>query len=257
MEKKASAEQSNQINNRSIFMLFLSVYVLSAMLIDTFFSLPLDISELLQTLDFIICIIFLVDFFLNFYTSDNKLGFLKWGWIDFISSIPEIQVLRWGRVARIIKILRLLRALRSTKSILSFVFKNRAQGTFLSVALISVVLIIFSSIAILTVEVDPLSNIKSPSDALWWAFVTMTTVGYGDLYPITPLGRGVAALLMTAGVGLFGTFTAFVASYFIESNVDNEISNSQQKETIELKKELVEIKELLKKLNHHKDFNGE
>jgi voltage-gated potassium channel len=76
-------------------------------------------------------------------------------------------------------------------------------------------LIIFSSIAILQVEKDPASNIKSAEDAIWWAYVTITTVGYGDKYPVTTEGRVIAAVLMTAGVGLFGTFTAYVASWFV------------------------------------------
>lgn len=76
-------------------------------------------------------------------------------------------------------------------------------------------MIIFSSIAILQVEVDTNSNIKTSEDAIWWAYVTITTVGYGDKFPITTEGRMIVALLMTVGVGLFGTFTAYLASWFV------------------------------------------
>jgi voltage-gated potassium channel len=96
------------------------------------------------------------------------------------------------------------------------VFKNKAQGAFTSVAILAVLLIIFCSIGILQVEKDPNSNIKTAEDAIWWAYVTITTVGYGDKFPVTTEGRLIAALLMTAGVGLFGTFTAYVASWFVE-----------------------------------------
>lgn len=75
-------------------------------------------------------------------------------------------------------------------------------------------LVIFSAIAILQVETDTGSNIKTAEDAIWWAYVTVTTVGYGDKYPITTEGRIIAAVLMTCGVGLFGTFTAYIASWF-------------------------------------------
>ena len=77
-------------------------------------------------------------------------------------------------------------------------------------------MVIFSSIAILQVETDPNSNIKTAEDAIWWAYVTITTVGYGDKFPVTTEGRIIAAVLMTVGVGLFGTFTAFLASWFVE-----------------------------------------
>lgn len=76
-------------------------------------------------------------------------------------------------------------------------------------------MVIFSAIAILQVEDDPNSNIKTAEDAIWWAYVTITTVGYGDKFPVTTEGRIIAAALMTIGVGLFGTFTAFLASFFV------------------------------------------
>ena len=82
------------------------------------------------------------------------------------------------------------------------------------------------AIGILQVEKDPNSNIKTAEDALWWAYVTITTVGYGDKYPVTTEGRLIAVVLMTGGVGLFGTFTAYIASWFV---VDNKIKDSDEK----------------------------
>ena len=75
----------------------------------------------------------------------------------------------------------------------------------------------FCSIAVLHFETDPESNIRTAEDALWWAFATITTVGYGDCYPVTWEGRLIATILMCAGVGLFGTFSAFLAAWFIGS----------------------------------------
>lgn len=89
-------------------------------------------------------------------------------------------------------------------------------------------------------EVVPESNIRGPDDALWWAFVTMTTVGYGDKYPVTPGGRLLAALLMISGVGLFGTFTGFIASWFLE------VEQSEAESGIEaLREEVRELKRLI------------
>ena len=92
-----------------------------------------------------------------------------------------------------------------------------------------ILLVIFSSIAILQVEDDPTSNIKTAEDAIWWAYVTITTVGYGDKYPITTEGRLIAGILMTAGVGLFGTFTAYVASWFVADKKQNEKTDKDNK----------------------------
>ncbi len=84
-------------------------------------------------------------------------------------------------------------------------------------SLVALLLIVFCSIAVLHFETDPESNIKTAEDALWWAFATITTVGYGDCYPVTWEGRLIATILMCAGVGLFGTFSAFLAAWFIGS----------------------------------------
>ncbi|MBC7911667.1 MAG: ion transporter [Pyrinomonadaceae bacterium] len=211
--------------------LVLSIYVLAALFIQTVFPLSPETNQLIDRIDFVICLIFIYDFFLRFYRAQSKASFLKWGWIDLISSIPMFDFMRWGRLVRVIRILRILRAFRSTKLLLGHLFRNRARGTFATVAMISIVMVIFSSIAILNLEDQPESNIKTPSDALWWSFVTITTVGYGDKFPITNEGRIIAAVLMTAGVGLFGTFTGFVASFFME--VEQQKEESQIQELIE------------------------
>jgi voltage-gated potassium channel len=64
------------------------------------------------------------------------------------------------------------------------------------------------------------SNIHSYPDALWWAIVTVTTVGYGDRYPVTAGGRAVAVVLMLVGIGLIGVLTATVASVFVKEHTD-------------------------------------
>lgn len=226
-----------------IAMLFLSVYVLGALFVDTVFRLPPETSALLNQIDNFICLVFIGDFVFNVITAKSKLRYLKWGWIDLISSIPNIQILRWGRFVRVIRILRILRGIRSTKLILKFLFANRAKGTFASVAMISFVLVVFSSIAILNFETSPDSNIQSASDAIWWSIVTITTVGYGDFYPTTLLGRIIAAVLMTAGVGLFGTFTAYIAAFFFQQEEE-----AEEKREESLLSELKAIRERLDRL---------
>lgn len=241
-----SAETSTpgkKITIWQIVMLFLCIYVLCALFVETVFKLPPETSNLLNQIDTFICFVFIGDFFYNVFTAKNKLEYLKWGWIDLISSIPNLQPLRWGRFARLIRILRILRAIRSTRMIMKFLFANRAKGTFAAVSMISFVLVVFSSIAILNCETGPNSNIKTASDALWWSFVTITTVGYGDFYPTTSLGRCIAALLMAGGVGLFGTFTAYVASLFSQQE-----EKLQEKREDEILLELKAIRDRLEKL---------
>jgi voltage-gated potassium channel len=118
---------------------------------------------------------------------------------------------------RVIRIFRMLRAFRSAKHLMAFLYRNRTRSLVGTAALSAAVLVISSSIAVLAFETDKDSNIKTPFDAVWWAFSTVTTVGYGDRYPVTLEGRLVAIVLMVAGVGLFGVLTGLFARLFLES----------------------------------------
>jgi voltage-gated potassium channel len=214
MEQKS--QNSSALGFLNILVLFLSIYVLLALLIDTLFKLPIEVSRTLDIIDNGICIFFLAEFSIRFYKAESKLRFMRWGWIDLISSIPTFDYLRAGRALRLIRILRILRAFRSVRHLVDHLFKNKIQGTFTTVSVVAILMVIFSAIAILQVETDANSNIKTAEDAIWWAYVTITTVGYGDKFPVTTEGRIIAAFLMTVGVGLFGTFTGFLASWFVK-----------------------------------------
>ena len=218
----------NKLGLLNLLVVILSIYVLGALTIDTVYVLPNETSVLLNYIDNAICVFFFLEFCVRFYQAENKWVFMRWGWIDLISSIPMVDFLRAGRILRLIRLLRLIRAFRSIHQLLHHLFRNRAKGAFTSVAILAVLLIIFSAIGILQVEKDPNSNIKTAEDALWWAYVTITTVGYGDKYPVTTEGRLIAVVLMTGGVGLFGTFTAYVASWFVinPSSKENEEENN-------------------------------
>jgi voltage-gated potassium channel len=215
MNTKSNETTEDNLGIINLLVLVLSIYVLIALLVDSFFTLSTETSSLLNYIDVAICAFFFLDFCVRFSKAKNKLKFMRWGWIDLISSIPMINILRFGRIFRLLRLIRIIRAFRSTNQFVNYIFRNKAQGTFTSVSVLAVLLIIFSSIAILQVENDPNSNIKTAEDAIWWAYVTITTVGYGDKFPVTTEGRIIAAILMTAGVGIFGTFTAYIASLFV------------------------------------------
>jgi voltage-gated potassium channel len=214
----AEKTEKEQLGFLNLLIIALSIYVLAALMFDTFLKLPAEISRVLYITDNIICAVFLIDFMKRFFQAENKLKFMQWGWIDLVSSIPMFDFMRVGRAVRLIRLFRILRAFRSTKHLIQYIFKRRTKGTLTAAAIIAILMIIFSSIAILQVETDPNSNIKTAEDAIWWAYVTITTVGYGDKFQVTTEGRIIATMLMTVGVGLFGTFTAYLASWFIGEN---------------------------------------
>jgi voltage-gated potassium channel len=227
-----------------LFMLALCIYALLALAVERFVPLSEDIKRLIDYADFGVCLIFFVDFLVSFFTARSRWRyFVIWGWMDLLSSIPAAGALRIGRAARVMRIFRVLRGVRATKLIASFVLERRAEGAFLAAALVTFLLLLFASASVLHFETLPDSNIKGPEDALWWAFSTITTVGYGDRFPVSSEGRLVGALLMTAGVGLFGTFSGFVASWFLAPT-----SRQQESEMAALRREVAEVRTILERL---------
>ncbi|MBK8698797.1 MAG: two pore domain potassium channel family protein [Saprospiraceae bacterium] len=213
---KIEANNSNQpITLLNIVVLLLSLYVLVSIGLGAFFNLNTEVKKILVTADNIICAVFLFDFCYRFYRSDNKISFMKLGWIDLLASIPQIDFFRGGRIIRFILILRIFKSYKTIHNLVDHLKKNKIINLFTSLVLLSLLVVIIASILILLVETESTSNIKSAEDAIWWSYTTITTVGYGDKYPVTSEGRLIAAVLMTIGVGLFGSFTGFIASWFV------------------------------------------
>ena len=222
-------------------MLVISLLALAIVGAQTALQLEPGIHEILASADLVVCAIFLADFVHQLVKAPSRWGyFIRWGWIDLLSSIPMLDAFRAARAVRILRILRILRAARSARILADFILHRRAQGAFLAAALVTLLLVFFSSIAILQFEATRGGNITSAQDALWWTMVTLTTVGYGDLYPVTLEGRVIAVLLMSAGIGLFGTFSGFVASWFLKPGEEQ-----QDDRMDEVRAELAEIRRIL------------
>ncbi len=223
-----------------IFMLLLSLFALAALAVETVFPLDQGTREILGTADTIVCALFFLDFIISLHRAENKWRYLiTWGWLDLVSSIPTIDVLRLGRAARVVRIIRVLRGIRAARILTSFIMEKRTQSTLLAAALLTIVLVAVSAIAVLHFEV-PDGNIKSGEDAIWWAATTITTAGYGDKYPTSPEGRALAVGLMMAGVGIFAILSGAFASWFLapaQAHRDDELNA--------LRIELAEVKRLL------------
>ena len=120
-------------------------------------------------------------------------------------------------------------------SLLLRVFHNKRLRTVLSLILFFIVL--FGFIFFIT---EP--DVKSFSDGLWWALVTITTVGYGDITPMTTIGRLVASALMFLGLGLIASLTAVISVKFIQSFVDHHTNDDVLEKLEEMQKDIDEIK---------------
>ncbi len=227
-----------------LFMLALCILALAGIILQHAFGNDPDVEAILDTADLLICLAFGIDFVVSLWTAPDRLRYLlSWGWLDLLSSIPTLDFARWGRLARIARITRLLRSIRAARVLSTVILTKRRQSTLLAASLLALVLITASSTAILHFETAGDANIKTAENALWWAFATITTVGYGEFYPVTAEGRLIAAILMTAGVGLFGAFSAALAAWFLIP--ENEATDA---EIAAMREEMQRLREAVERL---------
>ena len=156
--------------------------------------------------------IFLGDFFYRLFTTESKSGYFlrNFGWADLLSSLPfpQFKILRLFRLWRVIRLFIRF----GPRQLVEEFIQKRAENALLLVIFLVMCVLEFGAMAVLRAELrSPNANITNASDAIWWAYVTITTVGYGDRYPTTNWGRIVGVLVMTAGVGLFGTLAGFLS----------------------------------------------
>jgi voltage-gated potassium channel len=213
--QNSSFDHPQKVPGVQLMILILSIVVLLALLIDVVFPLPSEVSRLVAWLDHLACAVFFTDFCVRFRQAPRKLQFMKWGWLDLLASIPNIEALRVARLVRIIRVIRMLRAVRVSYRMLTLVVRDRPGGAFSSVLLMVFLLVTFASLGSLLLEHGPDSNIQTAEDAIWWSMTTITTVGYGDHFPTTFPGRMLAMVMMLCGVGVFGTLSGLVASWLV------------------------------------------
>jgi voltage-gated potassium channel len=220
-----------------------TTWSLTVIVLLLFFPLPSAVRQVLQIVDYGICFVFLIDFLRSLRRAPNKLRyFLRWGWLDLLGSFPSLPILRLLRIGRILISVRQLHDV-PLHVLLRQIREQRAQSTLLVMLFLLIFIITVSASVVAVAEGQaPNANIADGEDAFWWAFVTITTVGYGDFVPVTQIGRLFATLLMLVGVGLFTVLTSYIASTFLKPSQKKDTDNIEA-----LKRELAEIKEILKK----------
>jgi voltage-gated potassium channel len=218
MDPSRKVERGRQRQRDSIYQLFIVALTLfSLVLMAAYYLLSLTAAtkEALIWIDVPISLIFLADAFGSLRRAPDKRAYLKWGWLDFLGSIPLVLPLRVARLGRMIRAWRALQ-MRRLGQVVQDLDENRAQSAALIMVLLIIVGLTTATVAVLEFESDaPHANIHSAGDAFWWALVTLATVGYGDYYPVTNWGRLAAIALMTVGVGIFGVLASYLANLFL------------------------------------------
>lgn len=203
---------------------------------DTF-NLPDKVRTVSYYIEVISVIIFTIEYFLRIWTAD--LLYPKNNWfvakikyifsflaiIDLLAILPfylpflitiDLRVLRMLRIIRLFRVFKINRYTNALSSIVK-VFKNK-QNELLSSIFVVLLLMIVASVLMYSVENKAQPEVfRNAFDALWWALATLTTVGYGDIYPITVLGRILSAVIAILGIGLVAVPTGIISAGFMEN----------------------------------------
>jgi len=167
-------------------------------------------------------LLFAIDFAIRLGLARDKVTFVKHNFVDLASIVLPL--------ARPLRLLRLIAAL----SVLNRIGVLTLRGRVITYSLAFAGVITFAgSLTVTQAERAAGGNIQNFSDGLWWAFVTLSSVGYGDFYPITTLGRIVAVILMATGVLLLGAISASLASWLVQHALARDAADSEV-ETIDL-----------------------
>lgn len=188
-----------------------------------------DGTAIILWVQLVLSLFFFLDFLYRIKKAeDRSVYFKKVGWSDLIGSFPFLQ---WFRAYRVYQTTKFIRTARG--HLLKEFFRARAETAILTVTLAVIFLFEFASLFILRAEeFAPNSTIKTAGDAVWWVLVTVATVGYGDMYPVTPNGRFIAAFVIVAGVGLFGILSGYLARSFLGERVAQEANDTNVQKTL-------------------------
>jgi voltage-gated potassium channel len=173
-------------------------------------------AQVMWIMDFGLSVFLLLDFASRLWRRSHRGNRViqKSDWMLLLGSLP----LPFAGILRLIWAWLGMRLLRRDdyRQMSKIVVKRRAQSTLLTAVLAAIVMLEVGAVLILDAEsASTQANIHTGIDALWWNIVTLSTVGYGDKYPVTTAGRVIGVIVIVVGVGLFSALTSFMAQWFI------------------------------------------
>lgn len=211
-----------------------SVYDVIMMFCIVISVIPLafkETNEVFKWFDYVTVGVFILDYFFRFITADFKINkslfsffiypFTPFAIIDLISILPVLTILNKGfklfrlfRLLRTLKVLRALKFLRYSKSfnIIASVFKKQKR-ILSAVVTTAIVYVLVSALVIYNVEPESFSTFF---DAIYWATISLTTVGYGDIYPVTTIGRVVTMVSSIFGIAIIALPSGVITAGYLE-----------------------------------------
>ena len=210
-----------------ILILVLSVFLVVRISIDTFHNEAFYLEKRFLRFQFWICIVFLFDFFVEFFLASNKWHYIRNRFIFFLVSIPYNSIISfygWSfspQVTYALHYIPLIRGGYAMSIVVSWFTYNRATGLFISYLATLLFTVYFASLAFYVFEHKVNPPVKDYQDALWWACMDATTVG-SNIEAVTPVGRILSVLLAALGMMMFPIFTVYVTNLLTRTKQQGE-----------------------------------
>ena len=213
----SAPEDRHELRNPGyeIFIAALSILSIANIVLALVITDP-ALDSVLNAMNAVLSVILFIDFLVRMRTATSRSDyfFRRFGWADLLASLPlpQFKILRLFRLARVYRLLKAYGVRNIGRSLL----RERAGSALLSLLFIAILVLEFGSLWMLRLEsISTDSNISTASDAIWYVIVTISTVGYGDQYPVTTSGRVLGAIIIVLGVAIFGTLTGYLANLFL------------------------------------------
>lgn len=223
-----------------IIVIFLSLITYS---INTIPTLDSVLQEKIGFLDNIFIVIFSIEYILRIYASSNKVKYIFsfYGIVDLLSILPFYLGLFYDgefiKALRFLRVFRLMKITRYSKTMQKFylAFYN-AREEFVIFAFITIIMFYLASVGIYQFEHEAQPDtFGSVFQSMWWSVATLTTVGYGDVYPITVGGKIFTTFILILGLGIVGVPAGIIAAAFTELGVNDDIKKDDESSDNETK----------------------
>lgn len=214
-----------KLSASEMIVMSLTAYIIFSIIMQTAIPVNPEMEKLFSWLDYGCSIAFLTEWCVRFRRAENRIRFTYLNIVDLLASLP-VYYLPALKAWRLVKLFQIVKLIGSISRFSTYCRCNKIQVAKLSLFILFALLMLVSPVLILYFE-SAAGSINTAENALWWTYCTITTIGYGDLYPITTEGRLFTVFVSLGGIGVFGILSSLVINYIVNVNNEKNQTNTE------------------------------